>query len=153
MTTILQQLVCNNTNTQPPKGQSIAIHRRLGTVLYYSNHNHTTNFEIFRRDGLDIECLWVKKGSWTLPIKENNENNNEMNNERKNESNENNDRKVCRLISTIAIESMNAFLIVLLINNDTSVLFLDALNCSFISVSELSSQLLPVCADFDQVRK
>ena len=128
----LQQQTPVRVELKTGSGESIAIHRALGSILFYSpTEGDGGTFEIFRREGIEIEGNWVKTGSWDLPP--------------------NQDK--CVIISAAGVETMGAFLVVLLINKEASVLFLDALNCMFISISELSSTVLPVCADIDQNRK
>ena len=129
MSTSLQQLAPVTVELESKLGRSIAIHRRLGSLLFYSStENGGGVFQVFRREGIKVEGSWINQGSWEIRYKS-------------------------VLVSSAAIETMGAFLVVLSTNEETSVLFLDSLNCSLISLSELSSVVQPLCADIDQNRK
>ena len=86
---------------------------------------------MFCREGIDVEGSWRNQGSWEIP--------------------QNKSRSI--VVSSVAIETMGAFSVILLRDNETSVLFLDSLNCSFISLVDLSSVVQPLCAGIDQNRK
>ena len=64
----LQQQAPVRVELKTGSGESIAIHRALGSILFYSpTEGDGGTFEIFRREGIEIEGNWVKTGSWDLP--------------------------------------------------------------------------------------
>ena len=106
--------------------ESVAIHRRLKTILSFDAPDF--RFDVFEAGGIDIDQKWSKIGSFYLP-----------------ES-----LKQAKVVVSLTIESLDSFLLVLLKDNITFVLFLDAKNGDFIAISELSSDVIPICADMDQ---
>ena len=126
----LQELRSLSITPESSHGVSIAIHRRLATILSYSSNADRDggHFEVFHcQNG----SSWCKSGSWHLP-----------------ESHTNS-----IIIKGLPIEAFDAFLVVLSTNNVTFLLFLGAADCSFVSMSELPSAAQPICADIDQFRK
>lgn len=132
----LQQLISPKVRLESASGQSIAIHRRLGSILFYSKDGI---FETFQREGIESDSSWQRTGKWTLPL------NNGKNNDESSEDFE--------IVSSLPVEAMSAFLIILISNGEASLLFLNAMNCSLICMSDISSVAQPICADIDQKRK
>lgn len=130
MPTALQEFSSDSITSESCHGFSIAIHRRLASILFFSSD--------IDGDGGEFQVLqcqngesWCKSGGWKLP-----------------ESHRNS-----IIIKGLPVEAFDAFLVVLSTNNETSVLFLGATNCSFVSISEVPSTVQPICADIDQFRK
>ena len=132
MSSSLQQLAPVTIKLRSSLAGCIAIHRRAESILFYSpTKNGGGMFEVCRREGIDVEGSWRSQGSWEIPQ----------------------NKSKSTVVSSVAIETMGVFSVILLRDDETSVLFLDSLNCSFISLSDLSSVVQPLCAGFDQNRK
>ena len=132
MSSSLQELSACRISLNSSSGCCRAVHRRLGSILCYTQLSDEINrFEIFRRDGMECENSWIVSGDCELTS-----------------------RKVkSTVMAGLSVESLCAFLVILTKNNETTVLFLDALNCSVVSTSDLSSTVPPLAADIDQCRK
>jgi hypothetical protein len=132
MSSSIQELSACRISSKSPSGCCIAVHRRLGSILCYTQLSDEVNrFEIFRRDGLEIENSWIIVGDCELTT-----------------------RKVkSTVVAGLSVESLCSFSVIISKNNETSVLFLDALNCSLVSTCDLSSTVPPLAADIDQSRK
>jgi hypothetical protein len=140
----LQQIASPKIKLETTTGQSIAIHRRLGSILF---HGRDGIFETFQREGIESDSSWRRSGKWYLPFYSS------SNNDKSNTANEKQNRNDYKIISSESIEAMNAFLIVLILNGEASLLFLNASNCSLVCISDIKSIAQPICADIDQKRK
>lgn len=140
----LQQIASPKIKLETTTGQSIAIHRRLGSILF---HGRDGIFETFQREGIESDSSWRRSGKWYLPFCSS------SNNVKSNTANDNQNRNDYKIISSESIEAMNAFLIVLILNGEASLLFLNASNCSLVCISDIKSVSQPICADIDQKRK
>lgn len=108
---------------------SVAIHRRLKSVLSFDQPD--CRFDVFQAGGIDVDAKWGKSGSFVLPQA----------------------LKMAKVVVCLTLESLDSFLLVLLKGVSTYVVFLDAQTCDFMAMSELSSDLLPICADIDQAKR
>jgi hypothetical protein len=131
MSSSLQELSACRISSKSPSC-CIAVHRRLGSILCHAQLSDEVNrFEILRRDGMEIENCWTVVGDC-----------------------ESTSRKLkSTVVAGLSVESLRAFSVIVSKNNETSVLFLDAINCSVASICDLSSTVPPLAADIDQSRK
>jgi len=128
----LQQLSIPPLFLPMPHGRqqvSVAIHRRLKSVLSFDQPD--CRYDVFQAGGIDVDAKWGKNGSFYLP----------------------DTLKTAKVVVCLTLESLDAFLVVLLKDGSTYVVFLDAHTCDFMAMSELSSDLLPICADIDQAKR
>lgn len=132
MSSSLQELSSCRILLKSSSGRCIAVHRRLGSILCYTQISDEFNrFEICRCDDLQVESSRKVEGDCVLTS----------------------GKAKSTVVAGLSIESLCAFSVIISTNNETLVFYLDALNCSAISQSDLSSTTPPLAADIDQCRK